>query len=158
MITATAQIKITKIHPEARLPKIATAVSIGADLYACIRTENNRPTKMQIPVSMTRLIPTGIIAVAEPPYCLLVCSRSGMAKERSVFVLNSPGVIDPDYRGEIKVLLHNSGGETQWISDGDRIAQLIMVPIPVPDVSESEMDLRMLTTLRGEAGFGSTGR
>lgn len=157
-MTATAQIKITRIHPNARLPKPATPLSIGADIYACLRTESGNPTKMMIPVSMTRLIPTGIVAVAEPPFSLLVASRSGMAKERSVFVLNSPGVIDPDYRGEIKVLLHNSGGETQWISDGDRIAQLILVPIPIPDVSESDLDLRKLSTIRGEAGFGSTGR
>lgn len=156
-MTPTARIAITKLHPAARLPKIATPLSIGADLYACIRSDHNHPLKMVIPPSMTRMIPTGIVAVAEPPFSLLVASRSGLAAQRSVFVLNSPGVIDPDYRGEIKVLLHNSGGENQWISDGDRIAQLIMVPIPVPEVSESELDLTKLTTIRGDAGFGSTG-
>lgn len=157
-MTQIAQIKVTKIHPHARLPQTSTRYSIGADVYACIRSDRGQPLKMVIPPSMTRLIPTGIVAVAEPPYSMLVASRSGMAKERSVFVLNSPGVIDPDYTGEIKILLHNSGGETQWISDGDRIAQLILVPIPFPIVSESPIDLRTLTTERGAEGFGSTGR
>lgn len=158
MPTPTAQLMITKIHPDARLPKVATAVSIGADVYACIKSDKGHPLKMVIPPSMTRLIPTGIVAVAEPPFSILVASRSGLAHQRSVFVLNSPGVIDPDYRGEIKILLHNAGGENQWVQDGDRIAQLILVPIPVPDVQESPMDLRNLTTIRGDAGFGSTGR
>lgn len=157
-MTQIAQIKITKTHPEARLPKVATNYSIGADVYACIRSDKGQPLKMVIPPSMTRLIPTGIIAVAEPPWSILIASRSGMAKERSVFVLNSPGVIDPDYTGEIKILLHNSGGENQWISDGDRIAQMILVPIPFPVVSESTIDLRTLVSERGDGGFGSTGR
>src|SRR6478735_7688066 len=119
MPTPVAQIKITKIHPHAKLPTLGTPGSVGVDLYACIRSDSGTPLKMVIPPTMTRLIPTGLVAVVESPYTLLVCSRSGMAKERSVFVLNSPGVIDPDYRGEIKILLHNAGGENQWISDGD---------------------------------------
>lgn len=153
----SARIAITRIHAHAKLPTLGTPMSIGADVYACIRSDTGHPLKMVIPPSMTRLIPTGIVAVAEPPFSLLVASRSGLAHQRSVFVLNSPGVIDPDYRGEIKILLHNSGGENQWISDGDRIAQLIMVPIPIPEVEEAPIDLRTLNSVRGEAGFGSTG-
>lgn len=157
-MTHTARMAITRIHPNAQIPVAATSMSIGADVYACIRSDKGQPLKMVIPPSMTRLIPTGIVAVTEPPYSILVASRSGLAKDRSVFVLNSPGVIDPDYRGEIKILLHNSGGENQWISDGDRIAQLILVPIPIPEVVESKVDLRSLMTIRGDNGFGSTGR
>lgn len=157
-MNTVAEIKITKIHPDARLPTLGTPNSVGADLYACIRSERGQPLKMVIPPTMTRLIPTGIVAVAEAPLSLLVCSRSGLAKERSVFVLNAPGVIDPDYRGEVKILLHNAGSETQWISDGDRIAQLVIVPFPVPSIREAEYDLRQDNTTRGAAGFGSTGR
>jgi dUTP pyrophosphatase len=157
-MTIIAHLRITKLHDTVRLPTRATPLSIGADLYAHIKSDKGQSLKMVIPPTMTRLIPTGIVAVAEEPYSIFVCSRSGLAAQRSVFVLNAPGVVDPDYRGEIKVLLHNAGGETQWISDGDRIAQLVLLPIPVPEVSESMVDLRTLLTARGDAAFGSTGR
>jgi dUTP diphosphatase len=150
-------LKVTRIHPDARLPKTATAESIGADVYAYLKSEQGRPIKMVIPPGVTRMIPTGIIAVAQPPFSILACSRSGLAV-KSIFVTNAPGVIDPDYRGEVKVLLHNASSENHWVEHNDRIAQLILVPIPIPDVSESEIDLRQLTSTRGEAGFGSTGR
>lgn len=151
-------LKATLLHPDAKLPRRATPESIGADVYAYLKTEHGRPNKLVIPPGTTRMVPSGIVAVAQPPFSILVCSRSGLAAERTLFVTNAPGVVDPDYRGEIKVLLHNAGTTNQWIEHGDRIAQLILVPIPVPDVSESEIDLRQLLSSRGEAGFGSTGR
>lgn len=150
-------LKITKLHPDAKLPRVATAESIGADVYAYLKSESGREIKMVIPPGTTRMVSTGIVAVAQPPFSILVCSRSGLAAQRTLFVTNAPGVIDPDYRGEIKILLHNAGTENQWISHADRIAQLILVPIPIPDVSESDLDLRNLTSLRGDKGFGSTG-
>lgn len=150
-------LKVTKMYPDVKLPRVATENSIGADLYAYCKSESGREIKMVIPPQSTRVVPTGIIAVAQPPFSLLVCSRSGLAVS-GIFVTNSPGVIDPDYRGEIKVLLHNAGVQNHWVEHGDRIAQLLLVPIPVPDVSESDLDLRHLETLRGDSGFGSTGR
>lgn len=150
-------LKITKLHPDAKLPRVATPESIGADVYAYCKSEALRPLKMVVPPNTTRMIPTGIIAVAQPPFCIFVCSRSGLAKE-SLFVINAPGVVDPDYRGEIKILLHNAGTQNHWVEHGDRIAQLVLLPIPTPDVSESDMDLRYLESTRGDAGFGSTGR
>lgn len=150
-------LKITRMYPDAKLPRIATPESIGADLYAYCKSESGRPIKPVIPPGSTRMISTGIIAVAQPPFSILVCSRSGMAV-KSIFVANAPGVVDPDYRGEIKILLHNAGPENHWVEHGDRIAQIILCPIPIPDVSESELDLRNLTSVRGDAGFGSTGR
>lgn len=150
-------IKITKLHPDARLPKQATEESIGADLYAYLKSESGREIKQVVPPGTTRMIPTGIVAVAQPPFSLFVCSRSGLAKE-GIFVTNAPGIIDPDYRGEIKVLLHNAGPQNHWVEHNHRIAQLLLVPIPIPDVSESFVDLRNLASIRGEAGFGSTGR
>ncbi len=150
-------LKITKIHPDAKLPRLATPESIGADVYAYIKSEHGSPIKMVIPPGSTRMIPTGIIAVAQPPFSIFVCSRSGLARE-AMFVTNAPGVVDPDYRGEIKILLHNAGIQNQWVEHGNRIAQLVLLPIPIPDVSESELDLRNLASIRGEAGFGSTGR
>jgi dUTP pyrophosphatase len=157
-MTPTAQLVVTRLHSDVKLPRIATPVSIGADVYAYLKSESGREIKMMIPPGMSRLVPTGIVVVAEPPFSLLACSRSGLANERNLFVLNAPGVIDPDYRGELKVILYNASQEAQWIQHEDRIMQLIMVPIPVPEISDSPMDLRGLTSVRGEAGFGSTGR
>src|SRR6266487_5089157 len=145
-------LKITKIHPDAKLPRLATHESIGADVYAYLKSEHGRPIKMVIPPESTRMVPTGIIVVAQPPFSVFVCSRSGLATQ-GVFVANAPGVVDPDYRGEIKILLHNGGAQNHWVEHNDRIAQLVLLPIPIPDVSESELDLRNLTSIRGEAGF-----
>jgi dUTP pyrophosphatase len=153
----TAQLMCTRLADDVRLPRVATEVSIGADVYAYLKSESGRPIKMLVPPGMTRMIPTGLVAVSEPPYSILVCSRSGLAT-KGIFVANAPGVVDPDYRGEIKILLHNASGEVHWVEHGDRIAQIILVPVPVPIVGESSMDLTQLTSIRGEAGFGSTGR
>lgn len=152
-----AQLAITRLYDDARLPKKGTDESIGADVYAYIKSDRGRPLNLVIPPNTTRIIPTGIVAVAQPPWSIFVCSRSGMAKDKTIFVTNAPGIIDPDYRGEIKVLLHNAGTENQWVSDGDRIGQLVLVPCPMVEIMESEMDLRKLSSTRGEAGFGSTG-
>ena len=84
----------------------------------------------------------------------MLCSRSGLAVKRSVFVLNSPGIIDADYRGELGVVLHNAGTEQPYFKKGDRIAQLVLVP-----VAKIQFDpvAELPTTERGEGGFGSTG-
>ena len=153
----TAQLKCTKLADDVRLPHLATDISIGADVYAYLKSESGHPIKMGIGSGMTRTIPTGLVVVSEPPYSILVCSRSGMSLS-GLCVANAPGVIDPDYRGELKIIVHNLGAQPYWIEHGDRIAQLILVPIPSPMVSEAEFDLRHLTSLRGEAGLGSTGR
>lgn len=152
----------TKMFPDVLPPRQGTPNSVGADVHAYIKTESGRPSKMMIPVQATRAIPTGIVVKhfwsSQPePYSIFVCSRSGMAK-KSVFVTNSPGVIDPDYRGEVIVLLYNGSHEPQWIEDGDRIAQLVLMPIPIPVIAESNYDLRNESTARGGNGFGSTGR
>lgn len=152
-----ARLAVTLIHPDAKFPKQGTPESIGADVHAYLKTDSGRAIKMVVPPNTTRTIPTGIVACAEPPYSILVCSRSGMAMQKTLFVTNAPGVIDPDYRGEIKILLHNGGVENQWVEHGDRIAQLVLVPAPIPQIIESPLDLRMLSSVRGEAGFGSTG-
>lgn len=157
MMFASAQLAITRIHPDAKLPRKGTEDSIGADVYAYITSATGHSLKTVIPPNTTRAIRTGIVAVAQPPFSIFVCSRSGMAKDKALFVTNAPGVIDPDYRGEVVVLLHNAGTENQWVSHEDRIAQLVLIPIPIPLIIESELDLRKLTSARGEAGFGSTG-
>lgn len=156
MYLASAKVAITKIHDDAQLPTLGTSESIGADVYAYLKTDSGRTNKLVIPPNTTRAVPTGIVAFAQPPFSLFVASRSGMAM-KALFVTNAPGIIDPDYRGEIKILLHNGGVENQWIEHGYRIAQLVLVPCPTPLIVEATVDIRTLVSTRGENGFGSTG-
>lgn len=173
----------TRLYHDVIPPRLGTPNSVGADIHAYLKTESGRPNKMMIPRQASRAIPTGLVVKHEnplvpdvppnttlvnngcypmrllhTPHTILVCSRSGMAKERNIFVTNSPGIIDPDYRGEVMVLLYNGSHEAQYIEDGDRIAQLILVPIPVPVLEESAFPLHHEQTSRGASGFGSTGR
>lgn len=139
---------------DARLPQRALEESIGYDVYAYLRTESGRESSRLIPPQGTISLPTGIVVRPPPGYCVLVCSRSGLAT-RSIFVANAPGVIDPDYVGELRILLFNGGWEPHWVKHEDRVAQLLLFPIPdLPPVREID---KLPTTLRGERGFGSTG-
>lgn len=99
------------------------------------------------------MVPTGIEIEVPPNHFGAVCSRSGLAG-RSIWVANAPGVIDPDYRGEIKVLLHNGGIETQYIKHDDRIAQLLIIPYAAATVLVTS---KLSETARGSSGLGSTG-
>lgn len=148
------ELRFKKLHHEAILPRRFTEGAVGWDIHAQLVGENGRPVKCIIPPRSTRNLPTGLLI--EPPegYFVLVCSRSGMA-EGSIFVANSPGIIDPDYRGEVKVLLYNGGYENHWVQHQDRIAQLVLIPVTPLTIVEVET---LSPTSRGEAGIGSTGR
>lgn len=149
-------VAIKRMYADVKLPTRATSNSIGLDLYAFLVSEAGRPNTALIPPRATRPIPTGIIAAPPQGYALFVCSRSGLARSNSVFVTNSPGVIDPDYRGEILVLLYNGGHESYYVRHEDRIGQLVCLPSPLVGIEElPSLDLK---TKRGNAGFGSTGR
>jgi dUTP pyrophosphatase len=147
------QVKFKRLHSDSLLPKQGTEESVGYDLHAYILTEDGRPSKKIIPPNYVFNIPTGI--AIEPPkgYFAVVSSRSGLAKE-ALSVCNSPGIIDPDYRGEIRVLLHNGGYEYKTIHHEDRIAQLVFVPAVYAEIVEVET---LSETGRGEKGLGSTG-
>ncbi len=142
------QISINKVSTKAVIPNRATEGSAGFDLHACIDT----------PVSITPgirvLISTGIAIEIPNNYCGMVCSRSGLASKHGIFVLNAPGIIDSDYRGEIKVILCNFGKETVVIENGQRIAQLVIVPVATPEL---RLTTQVSETDRGTGGFGSTG-
>lgn len=148
------KLKIMRMDERAMLPTRGTPNSIGLDLHAFLISETGRPNKALIPPRSTRAIGTRI--VVEPPtgYAVFVCSRSGLAKNLSLFVTNAPGVVDPDYRGEIQVLLYNGSHEGQYIEHGQRIAQMVLLAAPVIEYEEGQIDNN---TLRGTAGFGSTG-
>lgn len=119
----------------------------GFDLYA--------DDSKTIPPNDVELIGTGLSFMLPDDYCALILSRSGLAVKNKVFVLNSPGLIDSGYRGEIKVAMFNAGSDPYGVVTGDRIAQVMFLPLPNVVVAET---FELLTdTDRGVGGFGSTG-
>lgn len=149
------QLLVKICRPGAKLPARGTPASVGLDVYAHLLSETGRPNKAIIPPRTTKIIPTGLIVKPEAGCAVFVCSRSGLAYKQSIFVTNAPGVVDPDYRGEIMVLLYNGGHESYYVQHEDRIAQLVVLPCSQVEVSEIHV---LDETLRGDAGFGSTGR
>jgi len=142
----TIQIKL--LHPDARMPEKATDGSAGYDLTS-IDQEDIYPSE-------TKVVGLGLALSMPSSMCALICSRSGLAAKKSVFVLNAPGIIDSDYEGELKVVLTNLGDTPFRISVGDRIAQLVFHD--VPDVELNRVtNIFNLGSKRGDGGFGSTG-
>ena len=139
-----------KIGAEIPVPSFATVGSAAMDLRACIDAD------VTIAAGQRAIIPTGIaIALPSAEYVALICARSGLASKFGITMANGVGVIDSDYRGELKVALHNSSDTDYTIHDGDRIAQLMVLPVVQPALQlVEELD----ETERGEGGLGSTGR
>ena len=143
------KVLINKLKPKAELPKYKTEGSSGMDLMALI--ENPITIKPQ----NSALIPTGLsIAIPEDTE-VQIRPRSGLAAKSSISVLNTPGTIDSDYRGEIKIILFNHGKEEFIIKNNDRVAQMILMPIIKAEFEEVE---ELPKTIRGSGGFGSTGK
>jgi len=140
------KIKAFRRSIHTKLPIFSTLGSAGADLCSI--------DDVDVYPGMTEKIRTGLCVEIPEGYAGFVNSRSGLAAKHSVAVLNSPGVIDSDFRGEICVLLHNHGRDTFCVSRGDRIAQLVIVPYIQFEFEEAE---ELTSTSRGEGGFGSTG-
>ena len=142
------KILIKRLSKEASLPKYETSGSSGMDLAANIETD------VIINPGKTAIIPTGLALSIPKGFEVQIRPRSGLAAKQKISVLNSPGTIDADYRGEIKVILINLGQELFKVEKGLRIAQMVVFPIvqaslkEVSDLSETE---------RGKGGFGSTG-
>ncbi|MCA8935418.1 MAG: dUTP diphosphatase [Planctomycetes bacterium] len=131
------------------LPTYQTEHAAGADVHAALES----PVLLQ--PGKWELIPTGFCYEIPPSYEMQVRPRSGLAFKHGVTVLNAPGTIDADYRGELKVLLINHGPEPFEIQRGERIAQIIIAPVTTADFKEVEM---LSDTTRGQGGFGSTGK
>ncbi len=147
------KIKFKKLDPRAIIPRRWTPGAIGLDLHAFILTEYGRPSKSLIPPHTTVNIGTGLLVEPPKDTFLFVCPRSGLGKH-SISIANSPGTIDPDYRGEIRVLVYNGGYENFWVEHEMRIAQLIALPV----FEVTTLEVQELThSLRGDRGFGSTG-
>lgn len=143
-----------RIHPMALLPHRATGGSIGLDIHALCVGESGRTNTVIIGPRSSRNIRTGLLIQPPEGFYIQVCSRSGLAAKNSVFVTNAPGIIDPDYRGELHVLLYNGGHEAFYVHHEMRIAQLILAPAHFGVIAEGKVEPN---TERGVKGFGSTG-
>lgn len=143
------KIKVIKLRPGATLPTYGSEYSAGADLYACLEET------VTIAPGQTCFIPTGLAMELPVGTVGLIYARSGLACKRGLAPANKVGVIDSDYRGEYIVALHNHGDQPQEIAHGERIAQLVIAPVFTPGFREVDS---LSQTLRGDGGFGSTGK
>lgn len=148
----TLLIPCVRLHQAAELPVYHSAQAAGLDLKACFSSE---PSSSLVLLPLQRvLIPTGIALAIPTGYEGQIRPRSGWALQYGITVLNSPGTIDSDYRGEIKILLINLGDEPVTISSGDRIAQLVIAPVLQATLQEVSV---LEVTARGEGGYGHSG-
>ena len=143
------KVLIKKLDPSVTLPEYKTNGASGMDLIAFIK----KPISVKSKTSS--LIPTGLSVAFHENYELQIRPRSGLAAKNNITVLNTPGTIDSDYRGEIKVIIYNHGKDNFIINNGDRIAQMVISPIIKIELEEVQ---NLPKTIRGEGGFGSTGR
>lgn len=143
-------LKFKKLNDSAVIPQFATSGSAGMDLKACIESD------IIINPGCRALIPTGLaIALPDNGYVAYIYARSGLAVKQGITLANCVGVIDSDYRGEIKVGLINQSDVPYTVTNGERIAQMVIAPVIVPEIQQvDELD----ETERNDGGFGSTGR
>jgi dUTP pyrophosphatase len=141
--------RVMKLKAEATIPARATTGAAGMDLCACLEAP------LTLAPAQRALVPTGLAIALPEGHEGQVRPRSGLAAKHGVTVLNSPGTIDEDYRGEVKVILVNLGTEPFVIAHGERIAQLVVAPVTKVEV---ELVESLDETTRGAGGFGSTGR
>ena len=143
------KVQIKKLDSKVEIPEYKTSGSSGVDLKAFIKN------KVIIKPFKSTIIPTGL-SIAIPENCeVQIRPRSGLAANSSISILNTPGTIDSDYRGEIKVIIYNHGNKEFFVNNGDRIAQMILMP--VFKFKFEEVDI-LSRTVRGSGGFGSTGK
>ena len=143
------KVLVKKLDPMVQIPSYKTNGASGMDLMAFIKEPIKLATKKSC------LIPTGISVAMSDDYEIQIRPRSGLAAKNNISVLNTPGTIDSDYRGEIKIILFNHGKTEFVINNKDRIAQMILMPVNKMDLEEVE---NLPNTLRGKGGFGSTGK
>ena len=144
-----AKVLIKKLDPAVELPAYKTEGASGMDLMALVKEPIN------LKPNSSCLVPPGLAVAFSSDFEIQIRPRSGLAAKNSISVLNTPGTIDSDYRGEIKVILFNHGKNDFLINNKDRIAQMILTPVIKMDLEETD-DLP--ETIRGEGGFGSTGK
>ena len=143
------KVLIKKLDPLVKIPDYKTQGASGMDLMAFI----DKPIKLA--PNRSCLVPTGLSVAFSQDYEIQIRPRSGLAAKSQISVLNTPGTIDSDYRGEIKIILFNHGSSEFIINNKDRVAQMILLPVSKIKFEEVE---NLPDTLRGKGGFGSTGR
>ena len=143
------KVLIKKLNPLVEIPTYKTSGASGMDLMAFIKEPINLKTQTSC------LVPTGISVAFPGNFEIQIRPRSGLAAKSNISVLNTPGTIDSDYRGEIKVILYNHGNSDFLINNKDRIAQMILTPVIKMNLEETDT---LPETVRGEDGFGSTGK
>lgn len=142
------KINVKKLNEKAIMPTYGSEYAAGADLYACIESE------VTIAPHTTVMIPTGIAIELPVGYGGFIYARSGLASKRNLAPANKVGVVDCDYRGEVKVALHNHGETAQTVAAGERIAQMVIAPYLAAQFVVAD---ELSDTVRGAGGFGSTG-
>ena len=143
------KVLVKKLDQSVELPAYKTNGASGMDLMAFIKEPLN------LKPHSSCLVPTGISVAFPNEFEIQIRPRSGLAAKDSISVLNTPGTIDSDYRGEIKVILYNHGNDDFLINNKDRIAQIILTPVVKMNLEETD---NLPETVRGEGGFGSTGK
>ena len=140
---------IKKLNSSVQLPSYKTSGASGMDLMAFIE----KPIELKPGKSC--LVPTGLSVAFSKEYEIQIRPRSGLAAKKNISVLNTPGTIDSDYRGELKIILFNHGSENFMINNNDRVAQMVLTPVIKMELEETN---ELPETIRGEGGFGSTGK
>ena len=143
------KVLIKKLDPKVQLPIYKTVGSSGMDLKAF----THKPIKIY--PNSSALIPTGISLAIPNDVEIQIRPRSGLAAKSNIGVLNTPGTIDSDYRGELKIILFNHGNDEFIVNNNDRVAQMVLMPVLKIDFEEVD---ELPKTLRGSGGFGSTGK
>lgn len=143
------KVRFVKLHERAQVPQYQTAEAAGADLYACLETP------VMLHPGKVELVPTGIAIEIPKGYEVQIRPRSGLALKHGITILNSPGTVDSDYRGELLMMLINHGPEPFEIKHGERIAQMVVARHETAEFEEVE---ELSGSSRGTSGFGSTGR
>ena len=143
------KVLVKKLKPSVKLPSYKTNGASGMDLMAYI------DKSIELKPGKSCLVPTGLSVAFPKEYEIQIRPRSGLAAKSNISVLNTPGTIDSDYRGEIKVILFNHGNKNFKINNNDRIAQMILTPVIKMDLEEIN---ELPESIRGAGGFGSTGK
>ena len=143
------KVLIKKLDPKVEIPTYKTTGASGVDLMAFISNP------IRLPAQSSCLVPTGLSVAFSEEYEIQIRPRSGLAAKNKISVLNTPGTIDSDYRGEIKIILFNHGNNEFIINNKDRIAQMILTPVHKMELEEVD---NLPDSLRGKGGFGSTGK
>ena len=143
------RVLIKKLDPKVTLPSYKTKGASGMDLMAFVKE------KIVIKPQTSALIPTGLSVAFSEDYEIQIRPRSGLAAKNNISVLNSPGTIDSDYRGELKIIIFNHSNHDFIVNNDDRVAQMVLTPVAKMELKEAN---ELPKTLRGEGGFGSTGK